>query len=431
MLRSLIPDKIPAPGPGTLPTTRFQVNEGDTVAVELRTLDGRIVRVSLSRREFAQLLAAGTLQVMLPAGVANADEAERVAGALQQPRRVDPHVLEYFRRLLNEHFTADRMLGPRRLLGPVLAQIQVLKGLRRHAPPHANGQLLKLLAQYAEFAGWLYQDIGDTAAATYWSDRATECAQAAGDYQMVAYMLVRKSNIALLNEEATSVVELAAAVQVPGPTSPKLVALARQQEARGWALLGDADKFRAGLECAGELLSRHPDAVDENAPVYLRQYNMDTLEEQTASGYRACGHAETAVAILERQIAQTPGHLVRDQGHQLAKLANTVLATANPDPERAVDLGLRCVPTARETGSARIMKELRALDRALTRRWPGLAGTAEFHEALRVRRVPVYGGPRTRRNRERHAASPEAMPSGGHGWFRTSDLPLVRRVLSR
>src|SRR5690606_538934 len=173
------------------------------------------------------------------------DQAERVSKALQQPRRVDPEVLDYFRRLLNEHFTADKMLGPRQLLGPVLAQIQVLDGLRRHAPPRTAEPLLRLLAQYAEFAGWLHQDAGDTTAAMYWSDRATEWAQAVGDYQMVAYLLVRQSNIALLNDDATTVVELAAAARrVPGPISPKLVALGSQQEARGWALLGDADKFR-------------------------------------------------------------------------------------------------------------------------------------------------------------------------------------------
>lgn len=383
MLRSLVPDKTPSLGPKTLPDTRLRVQDGDTVTVEMRTPDGRIVRVSLSRREFAQLIAAGALQTVLPAGAADLDQAERVSKALQQPRRVDPEVLDYFRRLLNEHFTADKMLGPRQLLGPVLAQIQVLDGLRRHAKPRTIDPLLRLLAQYAEFAGWLHQDAGDTPAAMYWSDRATEWAQAVGDYQMVSYMLVRKSNIALLDDDATTVVELAAAARrVPGAISPKLVALASQQAARGWALLGDADHFRADLDTAAELLSRHPDAVDENAPVYLHHYDVDTLEEQSASGYRACGHAETAVAILERRIASAPEHLVRDQGHQLAKLANTVLATANPDPERAIALGLQCVSTARETGSARITKELRALDRTLTHGWPNLPGTTEFHEAL-------------------------------------------------
>lgn len=88
------------------------------------------------------------------------------------------------------------------------------------------------------------------------------------------------------------------------------------------------------------------------------------------------------MAILERKIKATPDHLHRDQGHQLAKLANTVLATAQPDPDRAVALGLRCIRTARSTGSARIAKELQSLDRTLTRDWPAFPGRAEFHEAL-------------------------------------------------
>jgi len=59
-----------------------------------------------------------------------------------------------------------------------------------------------------------------------------------------------------------------------------------------------------------------------------------------------------------------------------------VLATPQPDPERAITLGLRCVATARFTGSGRITKELRTLNKTLTRRWPTLPGTAEFREAL-------------------------------------------------
>jgi hypothetical protein len=339
--------------------------------------------VSLSRREFTQLLTTGLLRGLLPAGVADMDQAERVSKALNEPRRVDPQVLAYFHSVLAEHFTADKMLGPRQLLGPVLAQIEVLDGLRRHARPGTSEPTLRLLAQYAEFAGWLHQDVGDTTAAMFWSDRATQWAQAVGDYQMVAYMLVRKSNIALLGDDAGSVVDLAAAARkVPGPVSPKLHALAAQQEARGWALIGEAGQFQHRLDTAANLLRQHPDDVDENAPVYLHHYDLDTLEEQSASGYRACGRAETAVAILERKIAATPNHMHRDQGHQLAKLANTVLATSQPDPERAVALGLRCVSAARTTGSARITKKLRALDRTLTRRWPTFPGTAEFHDAL-------------------------------------------------
>ena len=367
----------------TLPTGGLHVDDGDSVTLELRTPDGRIVRVSLSRREFTQLLATGALRGLLPAGVADLDQAERVSKMIDEPRRVDPQMLHYFHTLLEQHFTADKMLGPRQLLGPVLAQIDVLDGLRRHTRPGTAEPTLRLLAQYAEFAGWLHQDAGDIASAMFWSDRATQWAQAVGDYQMVAYMLVRKSNIALLDDDAVNVVDLAAAARkVPGPVSPKLHALGAQQEARGWALAGQADQFQHQLDTAANLLREHPNDVDEDAPVYLHRYDLDTLEEQSASGYRACGQAEAAVAILERKIAATPDHIRRDQGHQLAKLANTVLATPQPDPERAITLGLRCVATARFTGSGRITKELRTLNKTLTRRWPTLPGTADFREAL-------------------------------------------------
>ena len=385
LLRSLAQDEPVMPGLKTLPAVGFHDDDGDTVMLELWTPDGRSVQVSLSRREFAQLLSSGALGAVLPAGARDLDAAERVSKALAEPTRIDPQVISYFHNLLEQHFTADKMLGPRQLLSPVLAQIDVLDGLRKHARPGTTDAALRLLAQYAEFAGWLHQDAGDTAAAMWWSERASQWAQAVGDYQMVAYMLVRMSNIALLDHDAGNVIELAAAARkVPGPLSPKLVALAAQQEARGWALFGGETQFRSNLESAADLLREHPDDVDEAAPVYLHHYDLDTLEEQSASGYRVCGRAETAMGILERKIAQTPEHLHRDHGHRLAKLANTVLATPKPDPERAVELGLRCIATARSTGSARITTELRSLSTTLTRRWPSFSGTMAFREALAV-----------------------------------------------
>ncbi|MGH3327943.1 MAG: helix-turn-helix domain-containing protein [Streptomycetales bacterium] len=381
LLRSLADTERPAPG--TLPPTGLGVDDGDSVLLELRTPDGRIVRVNLSRREFTQMLAAGTLPTLLPAGVTNLDQAERISKVLDSPRRIDGQVLGYFRTLLTEHFTADKILGPRQLLGPVLAQIEVLERLRQDTRPETAEPMLRLLAQYAEFVGWLHQDAGDTTAAMFWSDRASQWAQAAGDHQMVAYMLVRKSNIAVLDNDALSVITLAAAARkVAGPISPKLMALANQQEARGWALYGEANRFRANLDTAAELLSTQPNDVDVEAPIYLHHYNLATLEEQSASCYRNCGQAETATAILERGLAETPEHLRRDQGHQLAKLANTVLATAQPDPERAAALGLRCVAIACATGSERIATELRTLDATLMTKWPNLPGSVELHEAL-------------------------------------------------
>ncbi|MFC6020604.1 hypothetical protein ACFP2T_31080 [Plantactinospora solaniradicis] len=232
MLRSLVPDEQPGRAPNTLSAANVRIEDRDSVMVELWSPDGRTVRVNLSRREFTRLIAAGALQATVPAGVVNQELAERVSKVLQQPRLIDRQVLGYFRTVLAEHYTADKMLGPCQLLGPVHAQIDVLDGLRRHARPGTTEPLMRLLAQYAEFAGWLHQDAGDATAAMYWSDRASQWAQAVGDYQMVAYLLVRKSNIALLNDDAGNGIDLAAAARkVPGLVSPKLLALAAQQEA--------------------------------------------------------------------------------------------------------------------------------------------------------------------------------------------------------
>ncbi|MEV4415520.1 helix-turn-helix transcriptional regulator [Catellatospora sp. NPDC049609] len=383
-LRALIPR------PGALATTPharlragLRMDGGDTVALEFTTPNGRVVRMDLPRREFNNLLAGGALRALLPAGVADLDQAERVGSAIGEPRRTDSQVLDYFRTLLDQHFVADKVLGPRDLLGVVLAQIGVLDRLRRGSRPGCADATTRLLAQYAEFAGWLHQDLGDTDAAKHWTDRATRCAQAIGDYELVSYLLVRRSNIALLGDDARDVIELAAAARrVPGPVSPTLLALAAQQEARGWAMHADADQFRRLLDTAANLLRSRVDGVDERTPVYLHSYNLDVLEEQSASGFRACGQAETAIAILERRIVATPDHHHRDRAHQLAKLANSVLQTAQPDPERAAELGLSCIGPARDTGSARIASELRALDRNLTKRWRGLRGTMALREAL-------------------------------------------------
>jgi hypothetical protein len=366
-----------------LPAGMLHVGVGNSVIVEIRMLDGRSVRVSMSRRQLGQMLTAGALHDILPAGVFSVDEADRLTQAIAHPRRVDQQVIEYFRRLLVEHYIADKMLGPRQLLGPVMSQLTVLDTLCKQARPPVAKPLLRTLSQYAEFVGWLQQDGGDLHAAMHWSDRATQWAQAAVDYQMVAYLLIRKSNIACLADDATTAVDLASAAQdVPGGIEPRICALAAQQEARSWAMIGDADHCRRQLDTAAELLRVRSGEPDPAGPVYLQHYDLDILEEQAATCYRTVGRPQDAISIFERKIAALPASLHRDRGHQMAKLANAVIATRQPEPERAAQLGLVCLDLARHTGSARISKELHTLDVALMARWPDQPDTRAFHDAL-------------------------------------------------
>jgi transcriptional regulator with XRE-family HTH domain len=366
------------------PGQRYSVAEGeeDPLTVEVTLPGGGSITLRLSRRQFVQILGAGSLSATLPLAGAPED-AERTSRALEQPARVDSEVLAGFSRTLGEFYRMDKMLGSGRLIGPVLAQIEVLEDLRHGVrAPYAN-PLYQVMAQHAEMAGWLLQDRGDLAAASDWSRRAAEWAQCAGDATMAAYMLVRQSNIAVLAQDYNVVVQLAAAARrAPGDVDPKLLALAAQQQARGHARLGENRECFALLDQAAATLGRHPDVSVDGAPVYLHQYDMKTLTEQSASCYQVTGQADRAVSILEATIAATSPSLVRDQGHLTAKLAVAVTRTRHPDPGRAASLGMDALSAARQTGSARIISELRTLDQRLSARWPLHPASRELHEAL-------------------------------------------------
>ncbi|MFJ2034126.1 multiprotein-bridging factor 1 family protein [Streptosporangium sp. NPDC087985] len=356
--------------------------EDGPVMLELRTPDGGSVHVTMSRRQFAQLLAGGALSSLLPSGLDLA-QTEPLARAIEQPTRLDADVIDYFRRLLAEHYAADKMLGPRMLLRPVLAQIDVLNELRRGARASQTEPLFQVLAQYGEMAGWLHQDIGNIDAARHWSRLAAEWAQCAGDQQMAAYMLIRGSNIACLTDDPAAVVQLASAARrSPGPLEPKLLALASQQQARGHAMLGEYGRCFTLLDEAANLLNDHPHVSDPTAPLYLHHYDLDTLQEQSAVCHRTSGHADAAVTILENQITKTAENLARDRGHLTAKLAVAVSQASRPDPSRATHLGLTALGIAQQTGSARIMRELHTLDDELQTRWPGRKENHALHDAL-------------------------------------------------
>jgi transcriptional regulator with XRE-family HTH domain len=370
--------------PAAVTARPCNVAGSEPVILEIRLPGGGGITMSLSRRQFTQILATGALSAAFPPG-GSPDDAARATSALEQPARVDAKVLGYFRRTLAEFYRADKMLGPGRLIGPVLAQIHVLDGLRRSArPPHAD-PLFQVLSQYGEMAGWLLQDSGDLDAAASWSRRAAEWAQCAGDANMTAYMLVRQANIAVLEGDHAAVVQLAAAARrTPGPVDPKLTALALQQQARGHARLGDQRDCLALLDQATDTLTRHPRVTTPGAPDYLQAYDLRTLTEQSAACHQLTGHPGTAVTILETAIAQTSPALARDRGHLTAKLAVAITRTRQPDPARAASLGLQALAVARDTGSARITGELRTLDQQLTSRWPGHPASRTIHEALAV-----------------------------------------------
>ena len=66
----------------------------------------------------------------------------------------------------------------------------------------------------------------------------------------------------------------------------------------------------------------------------------------------------------------------------VVKLAVTMVQRKQPAPDRAAELGLSVLSAARQTGSARIHRELQTLRSTLVSRWPDLPKTRELSDAL-------------------------------------------------
>jgi tetratricopeptide (TPR) repeat protein len=257
-----------------------------------------------------------------------------------------------------------------------------LDRLRREANPHVRRLLTPVQSQYAEFLGWLHQDAGDPHSAMYYSDRAAELAQVAGDKQMVTYMLIRKSNIAYRAGDAVRATDLAAAAQHdPDGVDRKILALASQQEARGWAIVGDCERCEPKLQQAADLLTIADSEPAPGTPTYIHHYGTEILEEQTATCYRDVGRTEQAITIFQRKIDELPVGYDRDRGYRMAKLA--VAYSQAHQVQAAASLGLQALTLARQTGSARTENELQPLGRQLSS-WNNQPDVAAFIDALRT-----------------------------------------------
>lgn len=310
---------------------------------------------------------------------ADPDECERFERALAHPRGTDVAVVEHLRRMLAEQRRADDALGARRLLPPVLAQIEVIGGLTRDARGPVRRELLEVGSHYLQFAAWMAQDTMDTDGAQRHYDAAMEVAQEIGDADMVTSVLSLKSHLAWSVGDAARAVGLAEAGQrEPGRVSDAVLGLIAQQEARGHALDGDATATERALDRSAALTyaaAEHP----EDAPPWVYFAGPDRLAFQRGVAYVELGRHGEAVPLLAAALdALTIGY-DRDRARYAAVLALALAGAGEADA--SVVHAKRSAELAAATGSALAARELRRV-RAALRAAGADAAVAELTEHL-------------------------------------------------
>lgn len=318
--------------------------------------------------------------VALP--VLGLDDLKHMVAALDDSwRYFDGTVVDYFRRRLVTCAADDGARGPRKTLPVVLGVVGALESNAGRVKPSVRRELLTVAAQSAEFAAWLYRDIGVAEMAGYWRDRAIEWAQEAGDSVMQGYVLLKKSQAAWDDRDAVDMRTLAQGVQEgPWQLPPKIRAEAAQQEARGHAMLGVSFGFvERKLDSARELVAdTSSDSNGQAGSDLSAHYDLSLLTVQTAICYSEAGHPQRAVEIYQECLSEdTFSH--RDYGYFLSLMA-LALALAG-EPDEAARVGIASFSIATTTKSARTIKELiRLLDRLSP--WLNRTSVREFRDVL-------------------------------------------------
>ncbi|MCB5163877.1 Twin-arginine translocation pathway signal [Streptomyces bambusae] len=277
------------------------------------------------------------------------------------PQHVDPALIGYFQEQLEGHYRADMFLGPHDLIGTVSAQYQLIDKLVRSARGDTRRGLLRVGAAYAALVGWLYQDAGDLGAACFWRGITQEIATRSRDAHLIGYALVNTAQVRTDLGDGHGVIDLCeAALDDADRLVPKVRIMALQQQAHGASLTGDRSAVDRLIDTADGLLGR----VDDDLPWgNACRRTPGYLEVQRATCYGRLRLGRETVVLWEQVLAAVPSTARRDRGVYLARHATAAAAAREPD--HAVEIAREAVTIAAETRSARMCRELVALERAM------------------------------------------------------------------
>ncbi len=153
-------------------------------------------------------------------------------------------VIGYFGDQLRALSQLDNATGPHFVLATATAQLHQVEQLAATGPP----ELSALTARFAEFTGWLHQDLGDSKEAGLLTARAVDFAYASGDQELVTYNLMRRANILTGTGDHHLAASIASRALVQAKDlAPHLEAICLRQEALTAAHLQDESTSLAAI----------------------------------------------------------------------------------------------------------------------------------------------------------------------------------------
>lgn len=343
----------------------------DGIEVACRAADGRVVFVQVPRRT----LIFGAVGAAITASAPSTARPQRTAGWATMCATSELSPVESFRQLRTMLISQDNLAGPGSVLPAVRKQVGLIQLLRQDCDGADRRALLQVQAEYAEFAGWLCQDLGDFRGAKDWTSQALEWAHAVGDRDMVSYVLARKSQLAGDMIDGMSAIDMADAASHAATPHSRLKSVGATYGAFGYALAGNADASERAIDSAVTQLLDAEDADSPWAPWLDRSY----IDVQAGRCHAQLGQHVNAIGAYQNALDALPAPYRRDRGVYLARQAFAHAGAGNT--EHAAAIGIQAVDIALITGSQRITSELARLDTEISHR-AHCPSVGEFKEAF-------------------------------------------------
>lgn len=355
-------DSAPGEGPGG------RAEPHSLVTVTALHDDREAILVNLTRRELLRGLGA----VAFASGAVPSDGTRGRWHSLVGERTPAEHFVEIRQVLVD----ADNLYGPSRVLPSVYEQLSLLDQLLGQAEGADRNTVAFLKAQFAEFAAWLNQDLGDHDRAWYWTDQALELSYLMADPRLTSFTLARKSQLAGDMKDGTRAVDYAQAAASHARGVGRLAAVAATFEAHGQALIGDSCSAHASYEQSRQLLRS---AVDLEPAVWASWFNPSYIDAQQAASSLTLGNYDQAASRFETALTGLAAGYHRDRAVYLARAARA--NAGQGDLDLAIDRASIALTATNLIDSGRVEDELQQL--AVSLEAVDTIRSVEFRDELR------------------------------------------------
>lgn len=231
----------------------------------------------------------------------DSDEQGRIQGVFRTPVKLDLATVEHLTRSLYAQRHAEDTIGSRAMVGPITAQLEMLRALLRDATGDHRPALMQLVANWTTFVGWLHTSLREFPQADAMFADAEEMSDEIDDGELASTATSYRGYISLLQGRYRAAIRATtAALNTPGAHSAQL-AYDTLQVAQAYAGLGDIRQANNLLHRASDLVT-----VAESPPDSLYWYTEPFLRMNIGLTQTAIGNHRDAVDSITSAIAELP-----------------------------------------------------------------------------------------------------------------------------